>query len=251
MKKEKNIQLINVSKSFNIGFRKNDGALAKLVSFISGRESRKELKVLKNISFSAYPGQVIGLIGKNGSGKSTLLRVIAGIYKLDSGQLKTSGKVDYLSGFSNGLSPKLTMEENIHHMGAMMGLSQKDIKKRFKEIVEFSGLEDFVYTKVYQFSSGMVTRLAFSVTIHCLNHSNPDILLLDEVFGAGGDIDFEAKAIEKMAEFIGSGATVVLASHNLKIIGQYCDEVLWIDNGKVVANGNPGEICEKYVKNKA
>jgi len=251
MKKEKNIWLDNVSKKFNIGFKKNQGALARLISFISGKESRKDLQVLKDISFCAYPGQIIGVIGRNGSGKSTLLRIIAGIYEPGEGCVKTVGSVHYLSGFNNGLSPKLTMEENIYLMGIMMGLSKNDVKKRFAEIVDFAGLKDFIYTKVYKFSSGMVTRLSFSVTIHCLKHSNPDILLLDEVFGAGGDIDFEDKAIEKMAEFIKGGATVILASHNLKIIKQYCNEVFWLDKGKIAAHGLPEYICEKYEKSVA
>ena len=251
MKKEKNIWLDNVSKKFNIGFKKNQGALARLISFISGKESRKDLEVLKDISFYTYPGQIIGVIGRNGSGKSTLLRIIAGIYEPGEGCVRTIGRVHYLSGFNNGLSPKLTMEENIYLMGIMMGLSKNDVKKRFAEIVDFSGLKDFVYTKVYKFSSGMVTRLSFSVTIHCLKHSNPDILLLDEVFGAGGDIDFEGKAIEKMAEFIKGGATVILASHNLKIIKQYCNEVFWLDKGMIAAHGLPEYICEKYEKSVA
>mgnify|MGYP001334095104 CR=1 FL=1 len=248
MEKEKSIELKNICKSFNIGFKKNNGALGQLVSFVSGRETRKELEVLNNISFAAYPGQVIGLIGKNGSGKSTLLRVIAGIYQADSGQIKTQGRVDYLSGLSNGLSQKLTMEENIYLMGSLMGLGQNDIKQKFDDIVEFSGLKDFLYTKVYQFSSGMVTRLAFSVTIHCLNYSKPDILLLDEVYGSGGDIDFEEKAIEKMKEFIKGGSTVILASHNLEIIKNYCDAVLILHNGKIFKNGKPSDVIDEYAR---
>jgi ABC-type polysaccharide/polyol phosphate transport system ATPase subunit len=248
MKKEKNIQVDNISKKFNIGFKKNQGALARLISFVSGKESRKDLEVLKDVSFCAYPGQIIGIIGKNGSGKSTLLRILAGIYEPDKGWVKTVGTVNYLAGFGNGLNPKLTMEENIYLMGTMMGLGKTDIKKRFYEIVDFAGLKDFIYTKVYKFSSGMVTRLSFSVTIHCLKHSNPDILLLDEVFGAGGDIDFEDKAIGKMAEFIKGGATVILASHNLEIVKQYCDEVFWLDKGGIAAHGLPDDICEKYEK---
>lgn len=248
MKKEKNIWLDNVSKKFNIGFKKNQGALARLISFVSGKESRKDLEVLKDISFCTYPGQIIGLIGRNGSGKSTLLRIIAGIYEPDQGYVKTVGRVNYVSGFGNGLSSKLTMEENIYLMGTMMGLSKIDIKKRFAEIVDFSGLKDFVYAKVYKFSSGMVIRLSFSVTIHCLEHSNPDILLLDEVFGAGGDIDFEDKAIQKMAEFIKGGATVLLASHGLKIVEEYCDEVMLLDNGKILQSGSPRKVIDDYKK---
>lgn len=248
MNKEKNIQVDNVSKRFNIGFKKNQGALARITSFISGKESRKNLEVLNNISFDTYPGQIIGIIGKNGSGKSTLLRIIAGIYEPNGGNVKTVGSVHYLSGFSNGLNPKLTMEENIYLMGMMMGLSKNDIKKRFAEIVDFAGLKDFIYAKVYKFSSGMFTRLAFSTTIHCLEHNDPDILLLDEVFGAGGDIDFEDKAIEKMAEFIKGGATVLLASHSLKIVDDYCDQVMLLDNGKILQFGSPHKVINNYKK---
>lgn len=246
MEKEKSIQVAGICKKFNIGFKKNDGALGRLVSFVSGKETRKELEVLKNISFTAKQGEVIGVIGKNGSGKSTLLRIIAGIYQPDTGQVETAGRVDYLSGFANGLSQKLTMEENIYIMGAMMGLSQNDIKEKLGEIIEFSGLKDFLYTKVYQFSSGMVTRLAFSVTIHCLNHSKPDILLLDEVFGAGGDIDFEEKAIQKMGEFLKGGSTVILASHNLKVVEEYCNRAFWLEKGGIIKEGLPSEVIQAY-----
>jgi ABC-type polysaccharide/polyol phosphate transport system ATPase subunit len=246
MKQEKGLQVCGISKSFNIGFKKNQGALARVVSFISGKEARKELEVLKEVSFDALPGQVIGLIGKNGSGKSTLLRIIAGIYEPDKGRVKTIGKVDYLSGLTNGLNQRLTMKENIYLMGSMMGLSRKDVRERFQNIVDFSGLKDFVDAKVYKFSSGMVTRLAFSVTIHCLNHSDPDVLLLDEVFGAGGDIDFEGKAIKKMADFIKGGATVVLASHNLEIIKDYSDVVLCLDKGTIINSGNPEKVVDYY-----
>lgn len=248
MIKEKAVQVVGLSKKFNIGFKKNEGALSRLVSLISGKEIRKEIEVLKNIFFDVCSGEVVGVIGKNGSGKSTLLRIIAGIYEPNEGSVKTLGRVDYLSGFSNGLSMKLTMEENVYLMGSMMGLSQKDVRKKFKDIVEFSGLKDFVYTKVYQFSSGMVTRLAFSVAIHCLEHSSPDILLLDEVFGAGGDIDFEEKAQKKMAEFVRGGATVILASHNLKIVEENCGRVIQIDKGKIIEEGEPGRIISSYKK---
>lgn len=246
MAKEKSIEVFGVSKKFSIGFKRDDGALAHFVSFVSGRESQKELEVLKDISFDVYPGEVVGLIGRNGSGKSTLLRILAGIYEQENGIIKTAGTVNYLSGFGNGLSPKLTMEDNIYLMGAMMGLSQKDIKSKFNEIVEFSGLKDFIYTKVYQFSSGMVTRLTFSIAINCLNHSKPDILLMDEVFNAGGDIDFENKAMQKMVEFIKGGSTVILASHYFEVIQEHCDRALFLNEGKIVKDGKPEEVINAY-----
>jgi len=245
---EKSIQIVDLKKKFNIGFKRNEGALARLVSSISGRETKRELEVINGISFDVYKGEVMGIIGKNGSGKSTLLRIIAGIYEPDGGKVMTRGRVEYLSGFGNGLSPRLTMEENIYLMGSVLGLDSKEVKKKFDEIVEFSGLSNFIYTKVYQFSSGMVTRLAFSATIHCLNHSKPDILLLDEVFGAGGDIDFEQKAIKKMAEFIKQGSAVVLASHNLNIIESYCDRAILLEDGEIAKDGDPKIIIEEYKK---
>ncbi|KKP32797.1 MAG: hypothetical protein A2360_04235 [Candidatus Staskawiczbacteria bacterium RIFOXYB1_FULL_32_11] len=243
---EKNIEVLNLTKKFDIGFKKNEGALSKTISFLAGRGIKKELTVLKDVSFYAYPGEVIGLIGKNGSGKSTLLRIIAGIYEPDKGEIKTSGRVFYISGLSNGLKLRLTMQDNIYLMSAMMGLDNKEIKEKFSKIVEFSGLGDFLYTKVYQFSSGMVARLSFSVTIFCLEHSNPDILILDEVFGSGADAEFEEKASKKMAELIKRGSTVILASHNLKTIREHCSKVIFIDNGKIIDIGSSEEIINEY-----
>lgn len=131
-------------------------------------------------------------------------------------------------------------------MGSVMGLSQGDIKKRFNEIVEFSGLRDFVDMKVYQFSTGMLSRLNFSIIIHCVKHQNPDILLLDEVLSAGGDIEFQEKATEKMEELIKGGATVILVSHSLDIINKYCDRAILLDKGKVVSSGIPTDVTNFY-----
>lgn len=242
------IELNNVSKKFKIGCKEEKKTiLAKITSFFSGKEAKKDFWALREISFSAHSGENLGIIGKNGSGKSTLLRVIAGVYEPSSGEVKTKGNVFCLMGLGQGLNHKLTMRENIYLMGSIMGLSQKDIKGKFDEIVNFSDLENFLDTKVYQFSSGMVIRLNFSVMIHCLRHSKPDILLLDEIFGAGGDIDFEEKAIKKMEEFVMGGTTVVLASHNLDIIKKYCGRVIWLNKGEIVGIGAPKEIIFEYL----
>ncbi len=218
------------------------------VSFFSGKESKKDFWALKDISFSVNSGENIGIIGKNGSGKSTLLRVLAGVYKPSGGTIKTKGNVVCLMGLGQGLNYKLTMEENIYLMGAILGLSQRDVKKKIGEIVDFSGLKEFLNTKVYQFSSGMIIRLNFSVMIHCLYHSMPDILLLDEVFGSGGDIDFEEKAIKKMEELITGGTTVILATHDLNIVEKYCDRVMWLDGGKIIKIGQSSEVSGEYKK---
>jgi ABC-type polysaccharide/polyol phosphate transport system ATPase subunit len=198
-----------------------------------------------------YSGQVLGVIGKNGTGKSTLLRLIAGVYLPNGGEVKTDGKVVYLTGLHQGSSPKLTMAENIYLMGSVMGLSQKEIKNRFAEIVEFSGLEKFVDMKIYQFSTGMISRLNFSIIMHCVKHQSPDILLLDEVLSIGGDIDFKEKATKKMEELIKGGATVVLVSHDLETIKKYCDRVICLESGVITKEGLPIEIVSEYEKAKS
>ncbi len=236
----------DVSKKFNVGFKKNDSALSRTLSLISGKESRKILPVLNNVSFEAFAGENIGLIGKNGSGKSTLLRLIAGIYQCDSGTIRTMGEITYLNGLKFGLKARLTMRENIYLVGTIMGLNQKEIDDRFDEIVEFSELGDFIDTKVYQFSSGMGSRLSFSITIHCLKQKDPDIILLDEVFGSGGDLAFQNKAIEKMKELIKSGATVIHVSHSFNVIERYCDRVLLLHRGEIVHEGKPNEVIREY-----
>jgi len=238
----------NISKDFSIGYRKEESALSAVLSFLPKSYPKRILVALKNISFSVDSGKVLGLVGKNGSGKSTLLRIIAGIYQPTQGVAKTVGKTIYLTGLGQGLSPMLTMRENIFLMGSIMGLGQKDIKNKFNEIVDFSGLNDFVDTKVAHFSSGMITRLNFSVMINSLKHHNPDVILLDEVFGSGGDIDFQGKAIQKMEELIKGGATVVMASHDLEIIKKYCDKVILLNKGEVAFMGQPDEAIKLYLK---
>jgi ABC-type polysaccharide/polyol phosphate transport system ATPase subunit len=256
----KRIIIKNLNKKFRINRLENESFLAKLLVlfFCSTGLSKEErfkktgtIQVADDVSFDVGEGENIGIIGLNGSGKSTLLRLIAGIYEPDSGNIRTDGSLIYLSGFGQGLQPLLTMRENIYLMGAMIGLSRVEIHGRFDEIVDFAGLRDFVDTKVYQFSSGMNTRLNFSVAMFCINHQHPDILLLDEVLGGAGDIDFEGKALHKIEELIRSGSTVVMVSHDLNTIGKYCDRVIWLDKGKVVRIGKAADIIDEYViKNK-
>jgi ABC-type polysaccharide/polyol phosphate transport system ATPase subunit len=247
LNKEKRIEVINVFKKFNPDFRKNESALFNIIKIISGKKIKNEIEVLSGVSFDVHKGEVLGIIGKNGSGKSTLLRLIAGVYEVDSGEIKIKGSVVYLTGFGHGSSPKLTMKENIYLIGSVMGLSQKNIKRRFNDIVEFSGLKDFVDMRVYQFSTGMLSRLNFSIIIHCLNHQRPEILLFDEVFSSGGDFEFQKKATAKMEELINSGATVVMVSHDFDVIEKYCDRVLFLDCGNIVDVGDSKTVISKYL----
>ncbi len=241
------VEVKDVSKKFIIDFRRDEGALARLVKFLSGKKERRKRIALSGISFQVNAGEVLGIIGKNGAGKSTLLKIIAGIYQPSSGQVKTTGDFVYLTSLGLGLMPKLTMRENIYLSAAIMGLEQKEIKQRFSQIVDFSGLQEYVDTKIYQFSTGMIARLSFSVTFFCIQHKNPDILLIDEVFGSGADIDFEEKASKKMEELIKGGATVIMASHNLEIIEKHCNKVLYLERGKIVGAGQAPKIVAQYL----
>jgi ABC-type polysaccharide/polyol phosphate transport system ATPase subunit len=249
MKKDIRIIVKDVSKKFTRRFEKSETILSFLLKFFS-KKRKEKFYALRDISFSVKQGENIGIIGRNGGGKSTLLRIIAEIYKGDEGYLDTKGKVVYIAGYGQGLSDKLTMRENIYLIGSLMGLGRKDIARRFKEIVNFSGLEDYVDVKVSEFSSGMVSRLNFSISLFCLKHQNPEILLMDEIgLGAGGgDIDFQKKTKKKMKELLNSGASVILASHNLITVRENCDKVIWLEKGKIKKIGKPKKIVNDYKK---
>jgi len=231
-----------VGKKFKIGFKKSEGALARFVSLFSGREARKVIWALKNISFKIDGGEVVGIIGRNGSGKSTLLRCLSKIYKKDRGKIKTKGKIISLINLNIGMQPRLTMEDNIYLCCSLFALPRKEIKQRFQEIVKFSELREFVNTKLYQFSEGMKQRLAFSIAIHC----NPEILLLDEVFEVG-DKKFKIKSAEKIKELVKKGAAILLVSHEMWMIEKYCKRVIWLDKGKIVKEGSK-RIVKDYLK---
>ncbi|MFH1358800.1 MAG: ATP-binding cassette domain-containing protein [archaeon] len=241
------IRLKEVVKVFDLNSKANKSALENTLSFL-GKKEKNKFVVLNDINLEVKPGENIGLIGKNGSGKSTLLRVIAGIYRIDKGEVEVSGELVYLTGFGYGLKPKLTMTENIFLSGSLMGLGQDSIKQRFDEIVEFSGLKDYLDTKLFKFSTGMQIRLASSIVLHCVVHRNPDILLIDEVLGAGADTNYQEKALRKMEELLKGGASVVFVSHNLEAVKEYCDRVIWLEKGKVVMEGNPEEVTDAYLK---
>ncbi len=191
------IRLENVSKRLSIGSKHNQSVLSALLSSFSGIESKRSFWPLKKISFELERGDRLGIIGINGSGKSTLLRVISGIYKADEGKKYTKGSMQLLTSLSNGLKGKLTVKDNVFLVGAILGINHKTIKRVFDEIIEFAGLEDFVYSKLYQLSTGMKQRIAFSITSHCVEIIDPEILLLDEVFaGAVRTKSFKKKARE-------------------------------------------------------
>ncbi len=244
------VEVKNIFKNFLIDSKKDESALLKLINFFKRNFDGQERVALNNVSFSVKAGEVVGVIGKNGAGKSTLLKIIAGIYEPSLGSVFTEGTSVYLTSLGLGLMPKLTMKENIYLMGSIMGLEPKEINQKFDSIVKFSGLEKFVDQKVYQFSNGMIARLSFSTTFFCIEHKNPDILLMDEVFDSGGDFDFKEKAGQKMEELIRGQASVIIASHDLKIIEKYCNKVLYFREGKIALEGSPEAVIKKYQEDK-
>jgi len=231
----------NISKKFKIGFKKHQSALARFVSLFSGKEPKKIIQALKNVSFKVKKGEIFGIIGENGSGKSTLLRVIAGIYRQDKGDIITNGKIISVINLTAGFHSRLTTKDNIFLVSSFFGLSQKEIKEKFNLIVEFAGLEDFVNTKIYQFSEGMKQRLAFSIAIHC----NSEILLLDEIFEVG-DEKFRIKSADKITNLVNKGITVLLVSHDLNMVEKYCDGVIWLEKGEIVGEGKTKDIVKGY-----
>jgi len=231
----------NISKRFKIGFKKNQTGLARFVSLFSGREPKRTIWALKDISFKANEGEIIGIIGDNGSGKTTLLSIIAHIYKQDEGSIATNGKIVPLINLGAGMQWRLTAKENIYLCSSLLGLSQKEIEKRFDSIIEFAELEEFVNTKLHQFSMGMMQRLAFSIGIHC----NPEILLLDEVFEVG-DESFKKKSSEHIKKLANQGATILLVTHELDIIQKHCSGAILLDKGHLINQGSPSQIILQH-----
>ena len=255
------ISLKNVSKTFQVREQKQVSALSHAISLFKALNNKKSLtpharvfsgnlkkhiQAVNQLSLDVYEGESLGVIGKNGSGKSTLLRLIAEIHDQDSGEIQRYGRVVYVSGFTHGLKPKLTMRDNIYLVASILGLPQNKIEDIFDQIVEFSDLGEFVDTKIYTFSSGMIARLAFSIGIHALEELKPDIILLDEVVGAGGDIDFVKKANVRMDNLIQGTATVIFVSHSLHEIQKYCTRVLWMEKGNAKKIGDTNSIIAEY-----
>jgi ABC-type polysaccharide/polyol phosphate transport system ATPase subunit len=201
------------------------------------------VEALHDVSLRVPEGMALGVIGPNGSGKSTLLRLIAGIYRPTSGRVIVHGRVSALLSLGLGFHPDLSGRENVIIGGIAMGLSKQEIKRKFDEIVQFAELEEFIDAPVRTYSSGMYARLAFSVAVNV----DPDILLLDEVL-AVGDAQFVEKSKARMEEFKKMGKTIILVTHNLAVVKSWCHQVLWLDQGKMRAWGEPDDTVDCYLR---
>ena len=204
--------------------------------------TRRRFWAIRDISFGIRPGESVGIIGRNGAGKTTLLKILARVTAPTAGQARLLGRVGSLLEVGTGFHSELTGRENIYLNGAVLGMRGREIERKFDEIVDFSGVEEFLETPVKFFSTGMRMRLAFSVAAHL----EPEILLVDEVL-AVGDAAFQQKCLNKMGDVVGHGRTVLFVSHNMAAVRALCQSALFIDNGKIVYRGDVGGAIERYL----
>ncbi len=207
-----------------------------------GRARRQELWSLQDVSLRVEPGESVGLIGHNGAGKTTSLKILAGITRPTRGGVTTRGRIASLINLGAGFHRELTGRENVHLNGVILGLSRREVEKRFDEIVEFAELADYIDTPVKQYSSGMYARLGFAVAAHV----DPDVLLVDEVLSVG-DVAFQDRSIRKMLSFRQRGCSILFVSHNLSAIEMMCQRVIWLDHGRVRMQGATAEVVRAYL----
>ncbi len=197
---------------------------------------------LRNVSFGVTSGHMLGVLGPNGAGKSTLLRLIGHVVRPDEGSLKAHGRIGALLDLGAGFHPDLTGRENVFVSGVISGLTRREVEQRFDAILAFAELEEFVDNPLRTYSTGMQMRLAFAVAAHI----EPEILLIDEVL-AVGDISFQRKCLDRIAQFRAQGCTIILVSHDASLVRQLCDEALWLRAGELVAHGPAEMVVGQYV----
>lgn len=229
-----------VSKRFRIYHERNQSLKQTILR--RRRGVFEEFWALEDVSLEIPKASTFGLIGENGSGKSTLLKCLAKILVPDKGSIESQGSISALLELGAGFHPELSGRENVFLNGAILGISPKELNRRFDEIVEFSGIERFIDTPVKNYSSGMYVRLGFAVAINV----SPDILLVDEVL-AVGDAEFQQKCALKFQELKDSGCTIVVVSHAMGMIEQLCDSGAWLEHGTVKAVGSAAEIIDSYM----
>jgi lipopolysaccharide transport system ATP-binding protein len=236
------LKVSNLGKKYTIGKRKDGTLRSSLTNIFKGVAKRGEdFWALKNVSFYIQKGEVVGIIGKNGAGKSTLLKLISQITRPSEGQIEIRGRVASLLEVGTGFHPELTGRENIFLNGTILGMSRKEVKIKFDEIVAFSGIEKFIDTAVKHYSSGMYVRLAFAVAAHL----EPEILIIDEVL-AVGDAEFQKKCLGKMDEIAKTGRTVIFVSHNMAAVKNLCTRAILIDKGEITFQGQIKEVITQY-----
>jgi ABC-type polysaccharide/polyol phosphate transport system ATPase subunit len=240
------IELVNVSKVYRRFSSRRQFATLKSAllsrSLIRDLHPDETFPAVTNVSFRVPRGQTLGVIGRNGSGKSTTLKLVAGITKPTSGTVTVNGRISALIELGAGFHPEISGRENVFINGIMLGLTKREVARRFDEIVEFAEMKEFIDAPVKTYSSGMYMRLGFAVAIHV----DPDVLLVDEVL-AVGDEGFTHKCLDKFAEFKRRGKTILLVTHSLGMVERFCDDALWMDGGRMKVQGDPKRVVGAYI----
>ena len=234
------LEFRNVSKSFV----KHGGhlLLRQRIAQMLGNTQAERFFALRDVSFHIQRGESLAVVGANGAGKSTLLSVVAGLAVPDAGSVEVTGRIAALLELGTGFHGDLTGRENVFLNAALLGLTRKEAQRAFDEIIEFSGIGDFIDEPLRTYSSGMMLRLAFSVAVN----TNPDILIVDEIL-AVGDHTFQAKCVERIHQFRNAGKTILAVSHSQGMVENLCDRALWLDHGQAVMQGRIGEVIDSYM----
>lgn len=240
--KDNAIIVENVSKDFKLFYDKAN-TLKEKILFFRKRDKADTLHVLKNIDLEIKKGETVALIGTNGSGKSTLLKLMTKIIYPNKGKIITKGKLTSLLELGAGFHPDFSGRENIYFNSAIFGLTKKEIDKRLKDIIEFSELEEFIDNPVRTYSSGMYMRLAFSIAINV----DADILLIDEILSVG-DQHFQEKCYQKLKQLKLEGKTIVLVTHSMDAVNEFCERAIWLYDGKIRMDGSSKKVTDEYLK---
>ena len=235
------VDVKNVSIEYMTGDLRNIGLKDSIVQKLRGKYEVKKFVAVDNVSFTLEQGDMLGIIGTNGAGKSTLLKAVTKIMVPSKGSVKVNGKIAALLELASGFDGDLNLKENAYLRGAMLGYTRKFMDEKYPEILEFSGLKEFEDRPFKQLSSGMKSRIAFSIA----SMVEPEILILDEVLSVG-DGAFREKSEEKMNEIIKNGKASILVSHSIAQVRRMCNKVLWLDHGKQIAFGETESICDRY-----
>ena len=229
------------SMKCNLASEKYDSLKEYIIKSIKRQVSFDEFWALNDVSFNVYKGDALGLIGLNGSGKSTMLKTIAGVLKPTKGSVEVHGTVAPLIELGAGFDMDLTARENVFLNGALLGYSREEMQKHYQNIEEFSELQNFMDVPVKNFSSGMVSRLAFAIA----TIGTPDILIVDEVLSVG-DFRFQQKCENRIQNMMENGTTILFVSHSIEQVRKLCNKIVWLEHGKLKMYGDTEEICDIY-----
>ena len=235
------VEVKNVRMVFNLMEENVDTLKEYVMRLLKGKLFYNEFVSLDNISFTVEKGDILGIIGFNGAGKSTMLKILAGVLKPTEGYVKVNGTISPLIEVGAGFDPELTARENVFLNGAILGYSRKFLESNFDRIIEFAELENFKDVPIKNFSSGMYARLGFAIATIV----NPDILIVDEVLSVG-DYKFKEKCTKRIKEMIEQGTTIIIVSHEIDMIEEVCNKVLWLDHGRIRGFGDTDKICSQY-----